>query len=101
MRISSLGDDEIRALVIAARGAGTNFFDHADTYGTEPHGCESRFGSAVTFSPTERESITIQSKVVLGTTNFEHLRDSAAGSDIPLTWEEWYRLFTAAGQIIP
>ncbi|MET4781652.1 aldo/keto reductase [Glaciihabitans sp. UYNi722] len=40
-------------------------------------------------------------QVVLGTTNVEHLRDSAAGSDVPLTREEWYRLFTAAGHILP
>ncbi|MCU1523480.1 MAG: aldo/keto reductase family oxidoreductase [Microbacteriaceae bacterium] len=40
-------------------------------------------------------------QVVLGTTSVEHLRDSAAGSDVPLTREEWYRLFTAAGHILP
>ncbi|MCU1526833.1 MAG: aldo/keto reductase [Frondihabitans sp.] len=40
-------------------------------------------------------------QVVLGTTSVEHLRDSAAGSDIPLTRQEWYRLFTAAGHILP
>jgi predicted oxidoreductase len=27
--------------------------------------------------------------------------ESAAGSDIPLTREEWYRLFTAAGYLVP
>jgi predicted oxidoreductase len=40
-------------------------------------------------------------QVVLGTTNVQHMRDSAAGSDIRLTREEWYRLFTAAGHILP
>lgn len=40
-------------------------------------------------------------QVVLGTTSVEHLRDSAAGSDVPLTRQEWYRLFTAAGHILP
>lgn len=40
-------------------------------------------------------------QVVLGTTNLRHLLDSAAGSDIPLTREEWYRLFTTAGHILP
>jgi predicted oxidoreductase len=40
-------------------------------------------------------------QVVLGTTNVEHLRDSAAGSDVPLTREEWYRLFTTGGHILP
>ena len=63
MRITSLTDDEIRALVTAARDAGINFFDHADVYGAEPHGCEKRFGAAVTFSSAERESVSIQSKV--------------------------------------
>ena len=40
-------------------------------------------------------------QVVLGTTNVEHLQESAAGSDVPLAREEWYRLFTAAGHILP
>jgi predicted oxidoreductase len=29
------------------------------------------------------------------------VKESAAGSDIPLTREEWYRLFTTAGHILP
>ncbi len=62
MRISELGDEEIRALVGTARDAGINFFDHADIYGGA-HGCEKRFGDAVTFTAAERESIIIQSKV--------------------------------------
>lgn len=40
-------------------------------------------------------------QVVLGTTNVQRVIDSAAGSDIPLTREEWYRLFTTAGHILP
>jgi Predicted oxidoreductase len=40
-------------------------------------------------------------QVVLGTTNIEHMRSSAAGSAVPLTREEWYRLFTAAGHTLP
>ncbi|ARC57854.1 Oxidoreductase YdhF [Frondihabitans sp. 762G35] len=40
-------------------------------------------------------------QVVLGTTNVDHLRASAAGSDVPLTRPEWYRLFTAAGHQLP
>lgn len=40
-------------------------------------------------------------QVVLGTTRPERVRESAAGSDIPLTRVEWYRLFTAAGYILP
>ncbi|CAN5142719.1 aldo/keto reductase [soil metagenome] len=63
MRITSLSDEEIRTLVGVARDAGINFFDHADVYGTETHGCETRFGDAVTFSAAERESVYIQSKV--------------------------------------
>jgi predicted oxidoreductase len=42
-----------------------------------------------------------QMQVVLGTTNASRVRDSAAGSDIRLTRTEWYRLFTAAGYILP
>ena len=40
-------------------------------------------------------------QVVLGTTNIGRVQDSAQGSDLPLTREEWYRLFTAAGHILP
>jgi predicted oxidoreductase len=40
-------------------------------------------------------------QVVLGTTNPGRVAESAAGSDIPLTREEWYRLFTAAGHVVP
>lgn len=40
-------------------------------------------------------------QVVLGTTNIQRMRDSALGSDLPLTRPEWYRLFTAAGHILP
>lgn len=63
MRISSLSDDEIRTLVGSARDAGINFFDHADVYGTQAHGCEARFGDAVTFTAAERETVYLQSKV--------------------------------------
>ncbi|NEN06441.1 aldo/keto reductase family oxidoreductase [Diaminobutyricibacter tongyongensis] len=40
-------------------------------------------------------------QVVLGTTKPERVAESAAGSDVQLTREEWYRLFTAAGHILP
>ena len=40
-------------------------------------------------------------QVVLGTTKPERVRESAAGSDVRLTREEWYRLFLAAGHILP
>ncbi len=62
MRISQLDDQAIRALVGTARDAGINFFDHADVYGGD-HACERRFGDAVTFTPAERGSVIIQSKV--------------------------------------
>ena len=62
MRISPLDDQAIRALVGSARDAGINFFDHADVYGGD-HGCERRFGDAISFTPADRESVIIQSKV--------------------------------------
>lgn len=40
-------------------------------------------------------------QVVLGTTKPERVRESAAGSDVKLSREEWYRLFTAAGHTLP
>ncbi|MBZ9938399.1 aldo/keto reductase [Mesorhizobium sp. BR1-1-16] len=63
MRIAALDDAAIRALYTAARDAGIDIFDHADVYGPELHGCESRFGKAVTLSSEERASIVVQSKV--------------------------------------
>jgi predicted oxidoreductase len=62
MRILELDDNQVRALVGTARDAGINFFDHADVYGGD-HGCEKRFGDAVTFSAADRASVIIQSKV--------------------------------------
>ena len=46
-----------------------------------------------------RHPATMQ--VVLGTTNPGRVAESAAGSDLPLTREEWYRLFRAGGHIVP
>lgn len=40
-------------------------------------------------------------QVVIGTTKPARVVESAAGSDIPLTREEWYRLFITAGHIVP
>jgi predicted oxidoreductase len=40
-------------------------------------------------------------QVVLGTTRPERVREAAAGSELPLTRAQWYRLFTAAGYILP
>ena len=40
-------------------------------------------------------------QVVLGTTNPGRVAKSAAGSDVLLSREEWYRLFRSAGHILP
>jgi len=40
-------------------------------------------------------------QVVLGTTNPGRVAESAAGSDVRLSREEWYRLFRAAGHKVP
>ncbi|MDO9395705.1 MAG: aldo/keto reductase [Herbiconiux sp.] len=40
-------------------------------------------------------------QVVLGTTTPQRVQDAAAGSELPLTRPEWYRLFTAAGHLLP
>ena len=55
--------------------------------------------SAIAVAWITRHSAQMQ--VVLGTTNVQHLIDSAAGSDVPLARQEWYRLFTAAGHTLP
>ena len=63
MRITDLDDDRIRRLVDTALDVGVTVFDHADIYGGAPHTCEKRFGDAVTLTPSQRERISIQSKV--------------------------------------
>ncbi len=84
MRIADLDDNEIRTLVGTAREVGINFFDHADVYGPPPHGCETRFGDAITFSPAEREQVIIQTKVGIRDGSFdfskEHILESVDGS---------------------
>ncbi|MAN46392.1 MAG: aldo/keto reductase [Hyphomonas sp.] len=40
-------------------------------------------------------------QVVLGTTKPDRVRESAAGSDVQLSREDWYSLFRAAGHIVP
>ena len=40
-------------------------------------------------------------QVVLGTTKPERVVESAAGAGVELSREEWYRLFTTAGHILP
>jgi predicted oxidoreductase len=62
MRIADLDDQAVRTLVGAARDAGIDFFDHADVYGNELHGCERRFAEAMQLSASDRQQITIQTK---------------------------------------
>ncbi len=62
MRIPKMTDAEIRTLVNSALEAGINMIDHADIYGGD-HLCERRFGEAMQLSPSQRETLLIQSKV--------------------------------------
>src|SRR3954464_15575849 len=62
MRIRDKSDDEVRLLVQTARDSGIDFFDHADVYGAELHGCERRFAEALQLSPSERAQLTLQTK---------------------------------------
>jgi predicted oxidoreductase len=62
MRIDGKSDAEVRELYDTARGAGIDFFDHANIYGRTLHGCEERFAEALRLSPAEREEITLQTK---------------------------------------
>ncbi|TQK20856.1 putative oxidoreductase [Microbacterium sp. SLBN-154] len=86
MRIADKTDEEVRALVAAARDVGIDFFDHADVYGNELHGCESRFADALQLSPSEREQITLQSKAGIVREgpyfdfSYDHLVSSVEGS---------------------
>jgi predicted oxidoreductase len=40
-------------------------------------------------------------QVILGTTKPQRVIDSSKGSDLPLTREEWYDIYKAAGNIVP
>lgn len=75
MRIADLDDSAVRTLVGTAREVGINYFDHADVYGNQVHGCEKRFGDAVRFTPAERESVIIQSKVGIGDDYFDFSKE--------------------------
>lgn len=63
----------------------------AQKYGVTPTG--------IAVSWITRHPANIQ--VVLGTTKPSRVRDSAAGSDVVLSRQEWYRLFRAAGHQVP
>jgi predicted oxidoreductase len=86
MRIAQKSDDEVRELVRTARDAGIDFFDHADIYGGQLHGCERRFAEAMQLSASERAEITIQTKAGIVTDgpyfdfSYEHLIRSVEGS---------------------
>lgn len=86
MRIPEKTDDEVRELVRTARDAGIDFFDHADVYGNELHGCERRFAEAMQLSPSERDAVTIQTKAgIVGDGpyfdfSYEHIIESVHGS---------------------
>jgi predicted oxidoreductase len=86
MRIADKSDEEVRELVRTARDAGIDFFDHADVYGNELHGCERRFAEALQLSPSERAEITIQTKAGIVRDgpyfdfSYEHLIRSVEGS---------------------
>jgi predicted oxidoreductase len=62
MRIRDKSDDEIRALLAAARDAGIDFVDHADVYGAHLHDCEERFARAMRLTASQRAELTIQTK---------------------------------------
>lgn len=42
-----------------------------------------------------------QIQVLVGSMNPSHIKDSAAGSDVELTRQEWYDLYLAAGHDLP
>ncbi|KKC35931.1 aldo/keto reductase [Devosia epidermidihirudinis] len=63
----------------------------AEQYGVTPTG--------IAVAWITRHPANIQ--VVLGTTNPGRVADAAAGTDVTLTRQEWYRLFRAAGHTLP
>ena len=42
-----------------------------------------------------------KTQVITGTVNPSHLAEIAAGADVTLTREEWYRIYLAAGHVLP
>ena len=84
MRIDALDDEQIRTLVSTARDAGITMFDHADVYGEGTHGCEKRWGDALSLSSSDREQMVIQSKAGIRDGYFdfstEHILEAVDGS---------------------
>jgi predicted oxidoreductase len=85
MRIEPLSTAEIQELVGTARDAGVTMFDHADVYGDALHGCEQRWGEAISLTDAERESMIIQSKVGIQKAGYfdfskEHILENVDGS---------------------
>lgn len=86
MRIRDKNEDEIQELVGAARDAGIDFFDHADVYGADLHGCERRFAEAMRLTPSQRGEITLQTKCGIVREgpyfdfSYEHIISSVEGS---------------------
>jgi predicted oxidoreductase len=86
MRIQEKTDEEVRTLVKTARDAGISFFDHADVYGSEPHGCEKRFAEAMRLTSSEREQIVLQTKAGIVREgpyfdfSYDHIVESVDGS---------------------
>lgn len=86
MRIPDKSDAEVRRLFDASLEAGINFFDHADIYGHEVHGCERRFAEALALTPAQRSELTLQTKAGIVPAgpyfdfSYEHLIASVDGS---------------------
>ncbi len=86
MRIGEMDDDAVRELVSTARDSGIDFFDHADVYGADLHGCERRFAEAMQLTSGQRDEITLQTKAgIVGEGpyfdfSYEHIIESAEGS---------------------
>lgn len=86
MRIESMSDADIRALVAAGREVGIDMVDHADIYGSSLHACEARFAEAMQLTTSERAELTIQSKAGIVPNgpyfdfSYDHLVSSVEGS---------------------
>lgn len=82
MRMASLDEKSVDAIMDTAKALGINFFDHADIYGRG--GSERLFGEYLKRSGTKREDIYIQTKCAIhdGQYDFskEHILRSVDGS---------------------